>query len=61
MVADLLYYRKFSSSLKKRGFAVNPYDNRDIKGKQMTICFHVDDCKILHLDPKVADYTIAWL
>ncbi len=65
MVADLLYYRKFSSSLKKRGFAVNPYDpcvwNRDIKGKQMTIFSHVNDCKILHLDPKVVNYTIAWL
>jgi hypothetical protein len=65
MVTGLLYYRKFSSSLKKRGFTANPYDpcvwNRDIKGKQMTICFHIDDCKILYLDPKVADYTIAWL
>jgi hypothetical protein len=44
---------------------VNPYDpcvwNRNIVGKKMTICFHVDDCKILHLDPKVVDYTIAWL
>jgi hypothetical protein len=44
---------------------VNSYDpcvwNRDIVGKQMRICFHVDDCKILHLDPKVVDYTIAWL
>jgi hypothetical protein len=44
---------------------VNPYDpcvwNRDIVGKQMRICFHVDDCKILHLDPKVINYTIAWL
>jgi hypothetical protein len=65
MVAGLLYYHKFSSSLKNRGFTVNPYDpcvwNRDIVGKQMMICFHVDDCKILHLDPKVVDYTIAWL
>jgi hypothetical protein len=65
MVAGLLCYRKFSSSLKKRGFMVNPYDpcvwNRDIKGKQMTICFHVKDCKILHLDPKAVDITIAWL
>ncbi len=47
MVADLLYYRKFSSSLKNRGFTVNPYDpcvwNRVIVGKQMTICFHVND------------------
>ncbi len=59
MVAGLLYYRRFSSSLKNRGFTVNQYDpcvwNRVIVGKQMTICFHVDDCKILHLDPKVID------
>ncbi len=65
MVAGLLYCCTFSSSLKKRGFTVNPYDpcvwNRDIKGKQMTICFHINDCKISHLDPKVVDYTIAWL
>ncbi len=65
MVADLLYYRKFLSSLKNRGFTVNPYDpcvwNRVIVSKQMTIRFHVDDCKISHLDPKVVDYTIAWL
>ncbi len=27
----------------------------------MTICFHIKDCKILHLDPKVVNYTIAWL
>ncbi len=26
MVADLLYYHKFLSSLKNRGFTVNPYD-----------------------------------
>ncbi len=65
MVAGLLYYCKFSSSLKNRGFTVNPYDprvwNRVIIGKQMKICFHVDDCKISHLDPKVVNYTIVWL
>ncbi len=45
MVAGLLYYPKFSSSLKNRGFTVNPYNpcvwNRVIIGKQMTTCFHV--------------------
>ncbi len=65
MVAGLLYYHKFSSSLKNRGFTVNPYDpcvwNRVIVGKQMTICFHVNNCKISYLKPKVVNYTIAWL
>ena len=39
MVAGLLYYRKFSRSLEKRGFVMNPYDpcvwNKTIKGKQI--------------------------
>jgi hypothetical protein len=50
MVAGLLYYRKFSDSLTEQGYVANPYDpcvwNKVIKGKQSTICFHVDDCKI---------------
>jgi hypothetical protein len=29
--------------------------------KQITICFHVDDCKIYHESSKVVDTTIAWL
>ena len=52
MVAALLYYKKFVKSLTKQGYKINPYDgcvaNKVIKGKQITICFHVDDCKISH-------------
>ncbi len=52
MVASLLYYRKFTRSLRTQGYTVNPYDpcvwNKMIKGKQITICFHVDDCKVSH-------------
>jgi hypothetical protein len=62
MMAGLLYYCKFLSSLEKKGFTVNPYDpcvwNKDINEKQLTICFHVDDCKISHVDN---DKIIAWL
>lgn len=54
MVASLLYYRKFVATLKKEGFTLNPYDpcvaNKIINGKQMTICFHVDDCKLSHVE-----------
>jgi hypothetical protein len=32
-----------------------------IDGSQMTICFHVDDCKLSHVKPKVMDDMIAWL
>ena len=65
MVASLLYYRKFTKSLIGIGFEINPYDpcvaNKMIEGKQMTICFHVDDCKLSHRKPKVMDQMIEWL
>ncbi len=33
-----------------------------VNSKQLTIVFHVDDCKLLHVDSKVIDDTIAdWL
>ena len=65
MVAALLYYQKFTNSLKEKGYNVNPYDpcvwNKKIKGSQCTICFHVDDCKISHKSKTVVDQTIKWL
>ena len=65
MVASLLYYEKFTASLRSEGYEMNPYDpcvwNKMINGKQCTILFHVDDCKISHVESKVLDDTIAWL
>ena len=65
MVAALLYYEKFTNSLKSKGFCMNPYDpcvwNKIVNGKQLTIVFHVDDCKLSHVDSKVLDDTIEWL
>ncbi len=60
-----MYYKKFVKSLTKREYKINPYDgcvaNKVVKGKQITICFHVDDCKISHESSAVIDDTIAWL
>jgi hypothetical protein len=65
MVASLLYYRKFTKSLTEIGFEINPYDpcvaNKMIEGKQMTICFHVEDCKLSHRKSRVMDQMIEWL
>ena len=64
MVASLLYYKKFVKGLKSKGFKLNPYPciaNKQVKGVQLTVCFHVDDCKISHVSPKVVDETIEWL
>ena len=50
MVAALLYYKKLVKSLMKQGYKINPYNgcvaNKVVKGKQVIICFHIDDCKI---------------
>ena len=52
-------------SLTKQGFKLNPYDgcvaNMIVKGKQITICFHVDDCNISHKSTNMVDATIKWL
>ncbi len=61
----MLYYKKFVKSLTKKGFKLNSYNecvaNKVVNGKQLTICFHVDDCKILHKFTKVVDNVIVWL
>ncbi len=65
MVAALLYYKKFMKSLTKQGYKINPYDgcmaNKVVKGKQVTICFPINDCKISLKSSAVIDNTIAWL
>ena len=62
MVASLLYYRKFTKTLTEIGFKINPYKpcvaNKIINGQQMTICYHVDDCKLSHRRIKVNDQMI---
>ncbi len=32
-----------------------------IEKKQITICFHADDCKVLHKLAQVVDEAIKWL
>ena len=65
MMASLLYYEKFTTRLDKAGFEINPYNpciwNQNIKGKQCTIFFHVDNCKISHKSTNVLDQIIEWL
>jgi hypothetical protein len=53
----LLFYNKIVADLQnyKAPFVINRYDpcvaNAIINGKQMTITWHVDDLKVLHVDP----------
>ena len=65
MVANLLYYCKFTKSLTRIGFEINPYDpcvtNKVIESSQMTICFHIDGCKMSHRKSKANDCMTKWL
>jgi competence protein ComGC len=63
----LLFYKKLVADLESDGFMLNPYDscvaNKVVNGKQMTICWHVDDLKVLHCNPAQVTITIfgEWL
>ena len=63
--ASLLYYKKFRKSLEDEGYEFNPYGpciaNNIIKVSQMTVCFYVDNCKLIHKIPKVVGRMIIWL
>ena len=61
--ATLLFWQKLSKQLEDWGFKFNPHDwcvaNKNINGKQCPILWHVDDLKILHMDPDVASDLIT--
>ena len=52
----LLFYKKLVADLESIGFKLNPYDpcvaNKEVNGTQMMVCWHVDDLKVSHVDPK---------
>jgi hypothetical protein len=52
-------------SLTDIDFIINPYDpcvaNNIIEFEEMTICFHVDDCKLSHHKKTVVDRMIGYL
>eukprot|EP00957_Ditylum_brightwellii_P210344 15364857-Ditylum_brightwellii.AAC.6 len=54
----LLFYNKLVGYLQDIRFEDNPYDpcvaNKKIKGKEMIICWHIDDLKISHEDSREA-------
>jgi hypothetical protein len=57
MKAALLYYQRFVIDLKSVGFQVNPYNpcvaNKTVKGKQLTVVWHVDNLKVSHVPATV--------
>jgi hypothetical protein len=57
--AARLFWEKLSLKLQEWGFEINSYDpcvaNKIVNGKQITIVWHVDDLKVLHVSRKVVD------
>ena len=53
----ILFYRKLSADLTKMGFKINFYDpcvaNKMVGGKQLTVCWHLDDIKVSHVNKHV--------
>jgi hypothetical protein len=52
--AALLFYKRLRSDLGDVGFEVNLYDpyvaNNMVNGKYMTVCWHVGDLKVSHME-----------
>ena len=63
--SSLLYYKKFRKDIESIGFKVNPYDpcvaNQIVNEKQHTVCWHINDLKLSHIDPTVNDDFYKWL
>jgi hypothetical protein len=61
----LLFYQKLVGDLEKKRFILNPYDpcvaNKIVNGKQMTVCWHVDNLKVSHMDPTKVTKFGQWL
>ena len=61
----LLYYQHFCKDICSIDFKINPYDpciaNKIVKGKQLTLVWHVDDIKVSHVNPNVVTHMVEWL
>ena len=61
----LLFYKNLVGDLEAYGFKINPYNscvaNNVIGGKQLTVCWPVDDLKISCVDAKEVTKMIQWI
>ena len=65
LVSAMLFYHKLTKALLSYGFELNPYNpyvvNKIVNSEQLTICWHVDDLKSTHSDPKVNNEFLQWI
>jgi len=57
--AALLFWKLLLDTLQKLGFVLKPYDkckaNKNIKGKQCTIIWYIDNLKISHVSKEIVE------
>ena len=65
LVSAILFYCQLTKALLSYSFKLNLYDpcvdNRIANCHQLTICWHVDDLKSGHINPKVNDEFLQWI
>ena len=65
LVSTMLFYCKLTTALLSYGFELNPCDpcvvNKMVNSEHLTICWHVDDLKSSHIDPRVNDEFLQWI
>ena len=65
LVSAILFYCKLTKALLSCRFELNPHDlcvaNKKVNSEQLTICWHVDDLKSSHINPKVNDEFLQWI
>ena len=65
LVSAMLFYCELNKALLSYGFELNPYNLRVVKimvnSEQLTVCWHVDDLKSSHINPKVNDKFLQWI
>eukprot|EP00957_Ditylum_brightwellii_P134723 10271012-Ditylum_brightwellii.AAC.1 len=64
LVSSMLFYKTFFKDLETQGFRVNPYSicvvNRNVKGKQHTMAWHMDNIKSSHQDANINEDFYKW-
>ena len=67
LVSAILFYHKLTKALLSSAtvFELHPYNpcvvNKMVNGGQLTICWHVDNLKSSHINPKVNDEFLQWI
>lgn len=63
LLAAVIFYNKLTKHLFDQGFTMNGYDeytfNKQVKGEQLTVQFHVDDLKVSHKDHRVLNKFVS--